>query len=222
MRPHADRAWLAAFLDLRGRLAVVVGGGGVGEGKVETLLRAGALVTVVAPALCEPLAQRVREGVVTHRAKRFEPGDLAGAALAIGATDDAAVNAAVADAARALAIPVNVADDPSLSSFIMPAVVDRWPVQIAVSTGGASPVVATRIAALVAAAVPPAFGRLAALAREFRPAAKARFPDVAARRVFWERVVDGPIGREVLAGREDQARAMIERELAGPTAPPEG
>ena len=221
MTAPAERAWFAAFLDLRGRVVVVVGGGGIGAGKVETLLRAGALVTVVSPAMCEPLAQRAREGAVTHRAKRFEPGDLAGAALAIGATDDAAVNAAVAAAARALAIPVNVADDPSLSTFIMPAVVDRGPVQIAVSTGGASPVVAARIAERVGAAVPPAFGRLAALAREYRAAAKARFPTLAARRAFWEHVVDGPIGREALEGREAEARAMIERELAGGDPPAE-
>jgi uroporphyrin-III C-methyltransferase/precorrin-2 dehydrogenase/sirohydrochlorin ferrochelatase len=172
--------------------------------------------------LAEPLARWAKEGAITHRPKRFEANDLAGAAIAIAATDDAAVNAAVAAAARSLAIPVNVADDPSLSTFIMPAVVDRGPVQIAVSTGGASPVVATRIAALVADAVPPAFGQLAALAREFRAAAKARFADMAARRAFWERVVSGPIGRKVLEGREAEARALIEAELPGGGAPPEG
>lgn len=216
MIPAADRAYFAAFLDVRGASAVVVGGGGIGAGKVEALLRSGARVTVVAPALREPLAQWAREGTIAHRPKRFQPGDLAGAALAIGATDDAAVNAAVAAAARALAIPVNVADDASLSTFIMPAVIDRGPVQIAVSTGGASPVVALRIAALVSASVPPAFGRLAALAREFRPAAKTRFADVAARREFWKRVVEGPIGRMVLEGRDAEARALIESELQRP------
>lgn len=213
MTPFADRAYFAAFLDLRGRAAVVVGGGEIGEGKVEALLRSGARVTVVAPALAERLAQWSRDGTIAHVAKGFEPGDLEGAAIAIAATDDAAVNAEVAKAARTRGIPVNVTDDPSQSTFIMPAVLDRGPVQIAVSTGGASPVVATRIASLISGAVPAGYGRLAALAREYRAAAKRRFPDITARRQFWERVVDGPIGRKALEGADEEARAMLEREL---------
>lgn len=209
----ADRAYFAAFLDLRGRTAVVVGGGEIGEGKVEALLRSGARVTVVSPVVAERLAQWSRSGAIAHVARRFEPQDLAGAAIAIAATDDPVINAAVAKAARSRSIPVNVVDDASQSTFIMPAVIDRGPVQIAVSTGGASPVVATRIASLISGAVPAAYGRLAALAREYRAAAKVRFPDVAARRQFWERVVDGPIGRKALEGADDEARAMLEREL---------
>lgn len=216
MSPLADRAYFAAFLDLRDRAAVVVGGGGIGEGKAEALLRSGARVTVVAPAVNERLAQWSRSGVIAHVARRFEPQDLQGAALAIAATDDATTNTAVAKAARSLGIPVNVVDDASQSTFIMPAVVDRGPVQIAVSTAGASPVIATRIASRISEAVPAGYGRLAALAREFRAAAKARFADVAARRAFWQRVVDGPIGRAVLEGREAEARALLERELQPP------
>lgn len=208
-----DRAWFAAFLDLRGRATVVVGGGEIGEGKVEALLRSGARVTVVSPAVTEGIAQWSRTGAIAHVAKRFSPQDLQGAAVAIAATDDAATNTAVAKAARSRGIPVNVVDDASQSTFIMPAVIDRGPVQIAVSTGGASPVVATRIASLVSGAVPAGYGRLAALAREYRAAAKGRFPDVAARRQFWERVVDGPIGRKALEGADEEARAMLEREL---------
>jgi siroheme synthase-like protein len=139
MTPLADRAYFAAFLDLRDRAAVVVGGGEIGEGKVEALLRSGARVTVVSPFLAERLAQWSRSGVIAHVAKRFAPQDLAGAAIAIAATDDPVANAAVAKAARSRGIPVNVADDASQSTFIMPAVIDRGPVQIAVSTGGASP-----------------------------------------------------------------------------------
>lgn len=219
MAPLADRAYFAAFLDLRDRAAVVVGGGEIGEGKVEALLRSGARVTVVSPVVAERLAQWSRSGVIAHVAKRFEPQDLAGAAIAIAATDDPVANAAVAKAARSRGIPVNVVDDASQSTFIMPAVIDRGPVQIAVSTGGASPVVATRIASLISGAVPAGYGRLAALAREYRAAAKERFADVAARRAFWEGVVDGPIGRMVLAGRDAEARALLESELQ---RPPEG
>jgi uroporphyrin-III C-methyltransferase/precorrin-2 dehydrogenase/sirohydrochlorin ferrochelatase len=213
MTPLADRAYFAAFLDLRDRAAVVVGGGEIGEGKVEALLRSGARVTVVSPVVAERLAQWSRNGTIVHVTKRFEPQDLAGAAIAIAATDDPVANAAVAKAARSRGIPVNVVDDASQSTFIMPAVIDRGPVQIAVSTGGASPVVATRIASLISGAVPGSYGRLAALAREYRAAAKGRFPDIAVRRQFWERVVDGPIGRKALEGADEEARAMLEREL---------
>lgn len=213
MKPAADRAYFAAFLDLRDRLAVVVGGGGVAQGKVETLLRSGARVRVVAPELRERLAEWAREGAIEHRAALYDASQLDGASLAIAATDDARVNAAVGADARERGIPVNVADDPSRSTFIMAAVVDRGAVQIAISTGGASPVVATRIASLVAGAVPAGYGRLAALARDFRAAARRRFADPAARKRFWERVVDGPIGREALEGSEEEARALVEREL---------
>lgn len=213
MTPLADRAYFAAFLDLRDRAAVVVGGGEIGEGKVEALLRSGARVTVVAPDVAERLAQWSRNGTIAHVTKRFEPQDLQGAAIAIAATDDAVVNAAVAKAARSRGIPVNVVDDASQSTFIMPAVIDRGPVQIAVSTAGASPVIATRIASLISATVPSGYGGLAALAREFRSAVKGRFADAAARRQFWERVVDGPIGRKALEGAHEEARAMLESEL---------
>jgi uroporphyrin-III C-methyltransferase / precorrin-2 dehydrogenase / sirohydrochlorin ferrochelatase len=209
-----DRAYFAAFLDLRDCLAVVVGGGSVGEAKVRTLLRSGARVRVVAPVLGEALRQQVHDGAVEHRARRFEPADVEGATLVIAATDDGSVNAGVAGAARERGIAVNVADDPALSTFIMPAVVDRGAIQLAISTGGASPVLARRVAALVDAAVAPEFARLADFAAEYRDAVKRRFGDVISRRAFWERALDGDISRLVLAGREAEARALIEAELA--------
>ena len=215
-----DRVFFAAFLDLRGRLAVVVGGGRVGDAKVRTLLRSGARVRVVSPVLCDGLRQLSREGTIDHRARRFEPADMEGATVAIAATGDAAANAAVAHAARERGLEVNVADDPSLSTFIMPAVVDRGAIQVAISTGGASPVLAKRVAALVEAAVPAEFARLAGFAADYRDAVKRRFADVASRRAFWERAFDGDIGRLVLAGREEEARALMEAELVPPRPPP--
>jgi uroporphyrin-III C-methyltransferase len=123
--PAPDRPYFAAFLNLRDKPGVVVGGGPVGALKAETLLRSGVKVTVVAPVLCPRLAELTVLGAVRHEPRRFQPGDLVGAEIAIAATDDEAVNEAVAVAARALRIPVNVADDPVRSSFIMPSVVDR-------------------------------------------------------------------------------------------------
>ena len=212
--PAADRAYLAAFLDLRGKPGIVVGGGPVAAAKAETLLRSGVRVTVIAPELCARLAELTLMGAVRHDARRFQPGDLVGAEVVIAATDDPAANEAVSNAARALRVPVNVADNPALSTFIMPAVIDRAPLQIAVSTGGASPVLARRLRALIEAAVPFAFGRLASLAARFRAASRRRFPDPVARRRFWEGVVDGPVAELMLAGREDDAIAALENEFS--------
>jgi len=216
--PPADREYFAAFLDLKGKPAIVVGGGPVAAQKAEGLLRCGARVTVIAPELGTRLAELTLVGALRHEPKRFQPGDLLGAEIAIAATDDPAVNESVSSAARALKIPVNVADSSTLSSFIMPSVIDRPPVQIAISTAGASPVLARKLRTMIEAVVPFAFGRLAALIGRFRPASKERYPDAGVRRRFWEAVVDGPIGEAVLAGREEDAIRALERELGEPAS----
>ncbi|OGA01865.1 MAG: uroporphyrinogen-III C-methyltransferase [Betaproteobacteria bacterium RIFCSPLOWO2_02_67_12] len=211
--PPADRLYFGAFLDLRGKPGVVVGGGEVAAAKAETLLRSGVRVTVIAPELCTRLAELAVLGAVRQEPRRFQPGDLVGAEVVIAATDDPAVNEAVSVAAKALRAPVNVADNAALSTFIMPAVVDRSPMQIAISTGGASPVLARRLRAMIEAAVPFAFGRLAALAARFRPVSRQRHPDAVARRRFWERVIEGPIADLVLSGHEREAVEALQREL---------
>jgi uroporphyrin-III C-methyltransferase/precorrin-2 dehydrogenase/sirohydrochlorin ferrochelatase len=216
--PAADRAYFAAFLDLRGKRAIVVGGGPVSALKAEVLLRSGAQVTVVAPELCARLGELTLVGALRHEAKRFQPGDLVGAEIAIAATDDPSVNESVSAAAKALRIPVNVADNAALSSFIMPSVIDRPPLQIAISTGGASPVLARKLRTLIESLLPFAYGKLAALAARFRAASKRRYPDADARRRFWEDVMDGPVAELMLAGREPQATEALERLLAAEPA----
>lgn len=217
--PTADRPYLAAFLDVRGQSGLVVGGGEVAAKRTETLVRSGMRVTVVAPLLCEALAQWTQAGAIAHRAKRFEPADIDGAGIVVAATNDRAVNAAVAEAAKASRIPVNVVDDPSLSTFVIPAVVDRAPVVIAISTGGASPVLARRLGSLIDKSVPEEFGGLAAFAARYRAASIRRWPEAAERARFWERILDGPVAELVLAGREAEADALIEHELAEGAAP---
>jgi uroporphyrin-III C-methyltransferase / precorrin-2 dehydrogenase / sirohydrochlorin ferrochelatase len=196
--PAADRAYFAAFLDLRGKPGVVVGGGRVAALKAEALLRSGIRVTVIAPEACPRVAELALLGSLRLEKRRFQGGDLVGCEIAVAATDDAAVNEAVAAAARALRIPVNVADDAALSSFIMPSVVDRAPLQIAISSAGTSPVLARKVRTLIEAAVPFGVGRLAALMGGYRDKAKARFPDPEQRRRFWEKVVDAPHAERAL------------------------
>jgi len=205
--------YFPVFLDLREKPVVIVGGGEVAARKARSLARSGARVTVVAPVLCAELAERVRQGTTGHRAKRFEPGDIAGFGMAIAATGDADVNASVADAARASGIPVNVADDPARSTFLMASVVERGPVQVAISTSGTSPALARRLRARVEGALPEGYGALAALAGRFRAASIRRLADADARKRFWERVMEGPIAAMALEGREDEARAALERAL---------
>ncbi|MGE5640189.1 MAG: siroheme synthase CysG [Clostridia bacterium] len=220
--PKADRAYFAAFLDVRGKRAVVVGGGRVAALKAEALLRSGAAVAVIAPAIGERLSSLAVLGAVRCEPRRFQPGDLVGAEIAIAATDDAAVNEAVSAAAKSLRIPVNVADNAALSTFIMPSVLDRPPLQVAISTGGTSPVLARKLRTMIEAAVPAGFGRLGAFIGRLREASKRRYPDAEARRRFWEDVVDGPIGELVLAGNEAAAEKALQEKMRAPGEAPHG
>lgn len=138
--------YIPIFLDVTGRRCVVVGGGEVAARKVESLLAAGAEVTIVSPSLsAASLVAAVERGLVTHIAREYRRGDIGGCALAYAATDDPAAHRALAGEAQALCIPLNVADVPELCSFIAPAVVKRGALQIAISTGGASPAFAARL-----------------------------------------------------------------------------
>lgn len=207
--------YLPVFLDVRGRPCLVVGGGEVAARKAALLARAGARVSVVAPQLgagCEALAAG---GRIAHRARVFRPQDLEGSAVVIAATDDEVVNREVAEAARARAIPVNVVDRPALCTFILPSIVERSPVTIAVSSGGASPVLARLLRARLETLIPAAYGRLASLAGEFRARVKARFRPVERRR-FWERAFQGPIAELVFSGRDEEARRALERAIEDP------
>jgi uroporphyrin-III C-methyltransferase / precorrin-2 dehydrogenase / sirohydrochlorin ferrochelatase len=206
--------FLPIFLNLRDQLALVVGGGEVAVRKVALLREAGARVRVVSPALAAPLAAEAAAAAIEFHQRPFGEGDLADVALVIAATNNAEVNQRVATLARQRRIPVNVVDNPDLGSFIMPSIIDRSPVQIAVSTGGASPVLARLLRARLEAAIPAAYGRLGALVERFRDRVKARFGEVNGRRGFWESVLQGPIAELVFSGQDQQAEAELERALA--------
>jgi siroheme synthase, N-terminal domain len=201
-------------MTIRERLCVVVGGGEVGARKVSLLLEAGGHVRVVAPRLCKTLDGLAACGRVSYRQGTFEACDLTGAHLVIAATPDPEVNRQVSELAKGRQIPVNVVDQPALCTFIMPAVIDRSPVLVAISTGGAAPVLARLIRGHLEGLIPTAFGRLAALAAEFRIRVKQRLLP-SQRRAFWERVFQGPVAEMVFSGREEVARAEFEKLLEG-------
>ncbi|HYL01330.1 MAG TPA: siroheme synthase CysG [Steroidobacteraceae bacterium] len=211
--------YLPIFLRLQGRAALVVGGGPVAARKADWLLRAGARVRLVAPELAPELAARAAGGELAHLPAAFAPAHLAGAALVVAASDDREANAAVAQAAQALDIPVNVVDSPGLSSFIFPAIIDRSPVVVAVSSAGASPVLARRLRAQIEALLPARLGALARFLGRRREAVKRALAP-AARREFWERLIGGRTAAEVLSGDEAAAARSFAGELRGAGAAP--
>ena len=137
--------YIPIFLDVTGRQCVVVGGGEVAARKVESLLEACAHVTVVSPRLSPAMETIVDKRLVTHLARNYQRGDIDGCVLVYAATDDPKLHRELAAEARPLGIPVNVVDVPELCTFIAPAVVKRGALQIAISTGGASPAFAARL-----------------------------------------------------------------------------
>jgi uroporphyrin-III C-methyltransferase/precorrin-2 dehydrogenase/sirohydrochlorin ferrochelatase len=183
--------FLPVFLNVRGEPCLVVGAGQVASRKAALLQRAGAQITMTT---------------------QFREEDLEHYALVIAATSDQEVNRAVAAAARARRIPVNVVDQPELCSFIMPSIIERAPLVVAVSSGGASPVLARLLRARLESMIPAGYGRLAALAGQFRDRVKARFK-APERRRFWERVLQGPIAELVLSGREAEAARALQAAL---------
>lgn len=201
------------FLDLDDRDCLVAGGGKVAARKVTLLRRAGARVEVVAPELCSELARLAAEHSIIHTARGFQADDLDSKVLVIAATDREQVNRSISELARARNIPVNVVDQPELCSFVVPSIINRSPVQVAVSTGGASPVLARLLRARLESYVPAAYGRLATLVANFRDKVKQRFSTVEQRRQFWENVLQGEVAELLFAGRDKTARECLEQAL---------
>ncbi|QXP91351.1 siroheme synthase CysG [Methylococcus capsulatus] len=201
--------YLPIFLKLRDLPCLIVGGGEVAVRKLGLLLDAGAAVTVIAASAEAVIVELADRGLIRLRTKVFEATDSEGFRLIIAATDDRAVNAAVATAARRHGIPVNVVDCPDLCDFIFPAIIDRSPVLVAVSTGGASPVLARQLRTRIEACIPSRFGTLARLAADLRERVRQAIPEPRARRHFWERTLEGPAAELALQGRAEEAERVL-------------
>jgi len=211
---------LPLFFTVRDRAVLVVGGGEAAARKLRLLLKAGARPVVVAPRVTAEIAALADEGRITWHGRAFREGDVAGVALSYGATGNDAVDRSVADAAQAAGVPVNVVDRADLSDFITPAIVERDPITVAVSSGGAAPVLARTVKAAIERLLPPATGRLALFAERFRGAVKAVVPGERARLRFWDGFFAGPVAAKVLAGDETGAAedmlGLVNRRAAGP------
>jgi len=204
------------FVDLEAASVLVVGGGETAAQKVRLLARTPARLRIIAPALCAELAEAAEAGRIEWIGEAFAPDQLEGCRLAYAASDDDALDARVAAAARARNIPVNAVDRPEHCSFITPALVDRDPVVVAIGSEGAAPVLVRRIKAMLEARLPSRLGDLARFAGHLRERVAARWRDGASRRRFWEGFFDGPVARHVLAGEEARASDLIESQLDGP------
>ncbi len=206
--------FLPIFLNVRAQHCLVVGGGEVAYRKAVLLDRAGARLRVVAPAIEPQLEALVIAGAGEMCLREFQDNDLDGVFLAVAATDDEDVNAAVSVGAKARGLPVNVVDKPSLCSFIVPAIVDRSPVVIAISSGGASPILTRKLKEKLETLLPAAYGRLGLLLASYRGRVKSVVGDFKRRTRFWESLLSGPFQEMVLAGREDEARRHLEQQLS--------
>ncbi len=205
--------FLPIFLNIRERPCLVIGGGNVAERKVSLLLDAGARVTVISTELCDNLKELQEQNIIEYRQGEYTEDDLSGKALVIAATDNHAVNESISSWANQHNVPVNVVDNPDLGSFIMPSIIDRSPVQIAISTGGSSPVLARTLRSKLESMIPSAYGRLGELMEENREMAKQVFSSVDERRYFWERILSGPVVEMVMAGQDARAREYLSQEF---------
>ena len=202
------------FADLRGRTVLVVGGGTVARRKAAALLDAGAHVRVVAPVLGDELEAWARDGRIEAVHAPFDDTWLDDAWLVVAATDDAAVNRDVARAAERRRIWANVVDDVELSTVQVPARVERGPLQVAISSGGAAPMLARHLRERLEAELDESWGALAGLLARYRRLIRARFRDIGARRDFFERLLAGDVPSLLRARREADARESLRRLLA--------
>jgi uroporphyrin-III C-methyltransferase / precorrin-2 dehydrogenase / sirohydrochlorin ferrochelatase len=212
--------YFPVFFDLTAQRVLVVGGGEVALRKVALLERSGALITLVAPDLHPELQARAAAGKINLAVREFVPDDLDGARLVIVATSRRAVNRWIASLSEARRIPVNVVDDREASRFIVPAIIDRDPVLVAVSTGGTSPVLARRLRERLEAAIPKKIGELALWLRALRHSARRRLRNTDERRRFFETIVDGAAARRFIEGDAHGAQAVAQQLLARTSTAP--
>lgn len=209
--------FLPIFLNIKQKTCLVVGGGEVAVRKAGVLRDAGANVTVVAP----DIAPELRDSAHCIL-ERFAPQHLDGMNLVIAATDNAALNQQISELCHARNVPVNVVDCPELCSFIMPSILDRSPLMVAFSSGGASPVLTRMLRGKLETMIPQRYSRLTEFSARFRDAVKSHIKAPSQRRIFWENILEGVVAEKVLAGDETAAEALFHKLLAETDHTPRG
>ncbi len=205
--------YLPLFHNLKGRRCLVVGGGDIALRKCRLLAAAGSEIDSVALDYSPEFTAFANEQRITMQQRGFQASDIDRAALVIAATSDEQLNTQISQLAKARDIPVNVVDNPALCSVVFPSIVDRSPVQIAIGTGGTSPVLARLMRRKLESLFPAAYGRLAQLAGQYRQSVKQKLTDEATRKAFWEQVFEGPVAERVFSGQQQQAERLLEQQL---------
>ena len=203
-------SYFPIFADLTGKRCLIVGGGPVAERKLRVLSRHDVSVRVVAPRLCEAMDKLHGEGAFEYACRAYESSDLENQALVIAATDDPELNRNIAEQCKQQNILVNVVNSPAAGNFIFPSVIDRAPLQIALTSGGKSPILSRLLRWRLEALIPQVYGDLARLVQEYRDLVKQRIPTLTMRRRFWEGVLQGPTAELVFSAQQDRAKQSLE------------
>ena len=204
---------LPIFLNVKGTRSLVVGGGFLAARKADLLLRAGCKLTVLAPVLGEELTHLAQTKDFEHKMGELSAEDLAGCKVVFGCSRDEAINRKLCNLAEAAGILVNITDDPESCDFIMPAIVDRSPLLVAIASSGTSPLLTRMLRARFETDIPAAYGRLAEFAGSYRDRIKKSIPNGTRRRRFWETMIDGPVAEHIFSGQIEQAQSLMENLL---------
>lgn len=201
---------------------MIVGGGDVAARKIELLLKSTTNITVMAESL-SPSVQRLIDAHELHwLTHNYKSGYFSGINLVIAATDDSDVNKAVAAESQPLNILTNVVDQPELCTYITPAIIDRSPMIIAMSSSGSAPILLRMLREQIEKTLPNGYGKLADFSFKFRDHVKARVKGLRNRRTFWESILRGPIGENILQGNVQEAEQQLITSIKKEIAPPVG
>ncbi|MEE8058100.1 MAG: siroheme synthase CysG [Pseudomonadales bacterium] len=211
--------FLPLYFQLHNKPCLIIGGGSIALRKAKLLQKSGAVIYVVALEINPELQLIVKKTGGNFRTAGYSANDLTDKFLIIAATDDNVLNKQVSRDAHQQHIPVNIVDNPDLCSFILPSIIDRSPLVIAVSSGGKSPVLARLLRSKIESIIPSAYGQLASLVGSYRDRVKIRFRDIDDRRNFWEDILQGPIAEMVFAGKHKIAEDMLDHQLSNGTQP---
>lgn len=214
--------YFPVFLDATKISAMVIGGGEVATRKIELLLKTTTDITIMSEKVCASVERLIKVHNLTWLQHNYQAGHLTNITLVIAATDNKPVNKAIYQEAVPLKILTNVVDQPELCTYITPAIIDRSPMIIALSSSGSSPILIRMLREQIEKNLPQAYGKLADFSYKFRDHVKARVKGLRNRRSFWENILKGPIGKAVLDGKQKQAEQQLIASIKQEIAPPCG
>ncbi|MHC5226537.1 siroheme synthase CysG [Ignatzschineria sp. LJL83] len=208
--------YLPLFHCLKDRPVLIIGGGNIALRKADILCKAGARIQVIAPQIIPNLLQLLNQQQGSYQLRAYQTGDIRNHALVIAATADRALNKIIAHDANESSALINVVDMPDLCNVIFPAIVDRSPLMIAISSGGRAPVLARLIRAKIETIIPNSYGKLAHIASIYREKVKKAFHTLTERRIFWEEVFEGEIAEQVFLNNPEKAEKLLQNKLQQP------